>query len=88
MEIIVPAAGLSTRFPNTRPKYLLYDYKNELMLKNALIQFIGTEHQIVIGILREHEEKYNAPEHIRHAIPQAVIVIIEQPTKEIGRAHV
>lgn len=81
MEIIVPAAGLSTRFPNTKPKYLLYDYKNTLMIRNAVEQFIDSSHRITIGILKEHADKYNAVHHIANAIPDVNIVILEHQTK-------
>lgn len=81
MEIIVPAAGLSTRFPNTRPKYLLYDYKNTLMIRNAVEQFIGSQHKITVGILKEHAEKYNAVNHITNAIPDVNVVVLEDRTK-------
>jgi len=81
MEIIVPAAGLSTRFSGHRPKYLLYDYKNELMLKNAVAQFIGTNHHITIGILAEHDVQFNASSHIFAAIPGCSIVLLKERTK-------
>lgn len=81
MEIIVPAAGLSTRFEGHRPKYLLYDYKNELMLKNALEQFINSEHHITIGILDEHDNKFNASSHIFNAIPGCSVVLLKERTK-------
>jgi hypothetical protein len=79
MEIIVPAAGLSTRFPGTRPKYLLFDYKNTLMLKNALRPYIGL-HNITIGILQEHEDKYQASEYIRNEVGDINIVILKKRT--------
>ena len=53
MEIIVPAAGLSTRFPDMKPKYLLYDYKHELMLANAIKPFINKNYKINIVVLDE-----------------------------------
>lgn len=81
MEIVVPAAGLSTRYAGDRPKYLRYDYKNELMLKNAVAQFIDTEHHITIGILNEHDDKYNASSHIFKAIPGCSIVLLKELTK-------
>ena len=82
MEIIVPAAGLSTRFPNMKPKYLLYDYKHDMMLMNALRPFIEKGYKIHIGILKEHEEKYNVREQIRHECPDNInCVIIDKPTK-------
>jgi len=81
MEIIVPAAGLSTRFPDMKPKYLLYDYKGDLMLANALKPFLN-KHKIHIGILKEHNDKYNASEFIKHEFGDSVnIIILDQPTR-------
>lgn len=81
MEILVPAAGLSTRYPNMRPKYLLYDYKSDLMLKNAVQQFIGTNHRITVAILQEHADKFNAVEHIKAAIPHVNVIVLPEKTK-------
>lgn len=79
MEIIVPAAGLSTRFPGTRPKYLLYDYAGELMLKRALEPFLG-KYNIAIGILHQHAIQYDAVKIINREVGNINIVIIDKPT--------
>lgn len=82
MEIIVPAAGLSTRFPNMKPKYLLYDYKHDMMLMNALRPLRQMGHRIHIGILKEHQDKYNVIEQIQHEWRDNInIVIIDEPTR-------
>jgi len=81
MEILVPAAGLSTRYPNMRPKYLLYDFKSDIMVKNAVQQFIGTDHRITIGILQEHAERYDSVEHIQHSIPNVNVIVLPEQTK-------
>lgn len=82
MEIIVPAAGLSTRFPNMKPKYLLYDYKGEMMLMNALRSYREKGFKINIGILKEHEEKYNVIKQIQHEWNDNInYVIIDKPTR-------
>lgn len=82
MEIIVPAAGLSTRFPNMKPKYLLYDYKGEMMLMNALRSFRHEGYKINIGVLKEHQEKYNVIEQISYEYPDNInYVIIDKPTR-------
>lgn len=81
MNIIVPAAGLSSRFPGMRPKYLLYDYKHELMLMSAVKQFYG-KYPITVGILKEHDEKYNASKFIRHEFGENIsIVILDEATR-------
>ena len=63
MEIIMPAAGLSTRFPNMRPKYTLTDYSGKMMFEKAIAPLIK-KHHITIGLLEEHEEKYNISKYV------------------------
>ena len=79
MEVIVPAAGLSTRFPNVKPKYLHFGYDNKMMLVKAVEPFIG-KHDITVVILQEHVDKYNALEFVRGELPDAYIVVVPQPT--------
>lgn len=81
MEIVVPAAGLSSRFPNMKPKYLLADYKKRLMLQSAINPYLENCN-ITIGILREHEETYNSTKHIKAYLGDKVnIVILDELTR-------
>lgn len=80
MEVIVPAAGLSTRFPNVKPKYLHFGYDNKMMLVKAVEPYRG-KHDITVVILQEHVEKYNALEFVRNELPEAFIVIVDKPTR-------
>jgi hypothetical protein len=80
MEIIVPAAGLSSRFPNTRPKYTLTDYSGKIMLESAIKPFIG-KYNITIGILKEHNDKYNIIDLLKHELKDTInIVVLEKQT--------
>jgi len=80
MEIIMPAAGLSTRFPNMRPKYILADFQGKYMFERSLESFIG-KHNITIGILKEHNDQYNTSEYIKNEYGDAIqVVILEQRT--------
>jgi hypothetical protein len=80
MEIIMPCAGLSTRFPNMRPKYLLSDYNNRLMIENAAKNFIG-KYNVTIAILKQHNEMFNAENKLREAFGDKVkIVVLDEPT--------
>ena len=83
MEVIVPAAGLSTRFPDMKPKYLLYDYNGDMMLKCALQPFIEKGYRIHIGILKEHQDKYQVIEQIKHHswCENINFVVLNEPTK-------
>ena len=75
MEIIIPAAGLSTRFPNMRPKYILTDYTGKMMFENAIKPFIDT-HPITIGILQEHEDTYQVSKYIKHEYNDKIKIVI------------
>ena len=82
MEIIVPAAGLSTRFPNTKPKYLLYDYDHKMMIQKALEPWIKSDHNITIGILKKHDDEHNALAFLLHEFgPRVRVVIIDGLTE-------
>jgi 2-C-methyl-D-erythritol 4-phosphate cytidylyltransferase len=81
MEIIIPAAGLSTRFPNMRPKYSLTDYSGNLMLKSAVMPYIG-KYKINIGILKQHEEEHSISTLLKHEFKKDInIIVIDKPTK-------
>jgi len=85
MEIIMPCAGLSTRFPDMRPKYLLTDYSGEMMIMKAAKNFIG-KHKITVIILKQHDEKYNARQKVSEAFDGKIrIIILDEETS--GPAH-
>jgi bifunctional N-acetylglucosamine-1-phosphate-uridyltransferase/glucosamine-1-phosphate-acetyltransferase GlmU-like protein len=80
MEIIIPCAGASSRFPNKEPKYLLEDYSGKLMVQRAAEQY--NKYKINIVILDEHNEKYNASEKLKKAFNKDVnIIILKKKTK-------
>jgi len=81
VNIVVPAAGKSSRFPNNKPKYLLYDYKGDLMIKNAVRPWMySSKYRIVVGILADHNDKFDAADHVKKAIPNASISILHKET--------
>ena len=84
MEIIMPAAGLSTRFPNMRPKYILADFQGKYMFERSLESFIG-KHNITIGILKEHNDQYNTAEYIKNEYGDSIQVVILE-TRTTGPA--
>jgi len=81
MEVIIPCAGASSRFPNMRPKYLLTDYAGRLMVENAAEHYIG-KHRVTIVILKEHDEKYMARKKLQEAFGNRIdIVMLDKLTK-------
>ena len=81
MEVIIPCAGLSSRFPGLRPKYLLTDYSGLMMIERAAAPYIG-RYPVTITILAEHDRVYQATAKLREVFGDSVkIVILEQPTR-------
>lgn len=78
MEVIVPAAGLSTRFPGMIPKYLLEDNNGNIMLHNAIEPYIG-KYNVTVGILKQHDELFNSGEIVRQL--GVNVVVIPEVTK-------
>lgn len=75
MEIIVPAAGLSTRFSGDKPKFMLYDYTGKSMLYRSLEPFLN-QNRIYVGVLREHEIKFDISDFIKHEFGSSVNLIV------------
>ena len=81
MDIIIPCAGLSSRFPNLKPKYLLEDNKGKLMIENV-IGNMYKNNNVYISLLKEHIDKYNAYEIVKKKFGEFVqIVVIDHLTK-------
>lgn len=80
MEVIIPAAGQSTRFPGMRPKYLLMAYHGRLMIELALGQHLG-QHRTHVGVLRSHADQYHVRETFADLFGDQVnLVILPEPT--------
>jgi hypothetical protein len=89
MDIIVPAAGLSTRFPDLPPKYLLRDIDGYYMLDNAIAPYYDRG-DIYVTILKEHDLEYNAGEIITSEmidvesigyIPRISVIQLQEKTR-------
>ena len=82
MAVIVPCAGRSSRFPGTRPKYLLTLYDGQLMVEKAIAPYLTTE-DIHIIILKEHADEYDAfmaLKNIYGDCPNVTIHVIDNVT--------
>lgn len=84
MQVIVPAAGLSTRFPGVRPKYTLVDYQGHHMIDRAIEHLVG-RFDIIIGVLREHDEQYSIRNHLRETYGDRVQLVV-LPERTMGPA--
>jgi hypothetical protein len=69
LNLIIPACGKSTRFPNLRPKWLLTHPSGKSMLEES-IRGLNLENvdRIVAVVLKEQEEKYGFLEAITESV--------------------
>jgi hypothetical protein len=80
MEVIIPCAGLSSRFPGLRPKYLLTDYSGKMMIERAAAPYID-RYPVTIAILAQHDRIFNSQEKLREVFGDRVnIVVLDEPT--------
>jgi dTDP-glucose pyrophosphorylase len=84
MQVIVPAAGLSTRFPGMRPKYTLVDYQGNHMIDRAIEHLVG-RFDVMIGVLREHDEQYSIKNHLRDRYGDRIQLVV-LPERTLGPA--
>ena len=75
MKIIIPCAGRSSRFPTTRPKYLLTMPDGKPMFMHAAAPYYGT-YPVTFVVIREHCELYDADTAIRNAYGSTVDIVI------------
>lgn len=81
--LILPCAGLSTRYPNMRPKYLLTCPSGDLVLKKALDSVVLDDiARIVVVLLSEHESEYHVINALRKSLPATVeYLVLDAPTR-------
>jgi hypothetical protein len=87
-DLIMPAAGRSTRFPGTRPKWLLTHPLGDLTFYEALRGLdLGRFDRIFITCLQEHDEKFNCVQAIRNQTAKrgladkVKIIVLPEPTR-------
>ena len=82
MKIIVPCCGNSSRYPNQRPKWMLPAPDGQPMLTLAVSGFDLDLDDLVVVILRDHDERYQARRGICDAFGRDVeIVVLDEPTQ-------
>jgi len=83
-NLVIPAAGLSSRFPGMKPKWLLTHPDGSLMIKKVLGSFkLANYDRVIITILRDHCQKYNADLMIQQIFGTSIeMCILEQQTKD------
>ena len=81
MKVIVPCGGSSSRYPGTPPKWTLPSNNGRPMIVEAVRKLDFALDDLIVTILKEHDEKYDARAGIRAAFGKAVeVVILDKPT--------
>ena len=80
MDIIIPCAGFSTRFPNMRPKYLLADYLNRRMIELAASPYLR-QHTLHAVILEQHAHQHDVVQTFKEIFGDSIgLVVLPTPT--------
>lgn len=82
MKVIVPCCGRSSRFPNQPPKWMLPAHDGRPMLTLAVAQLGVKLEDLIVTILREHDETYGVRKGLEAAFKFPIrCVVVDQPTK-------
>jgi dTDP-glucose pyrophosphorylase len=82
MKIIVPCCGRSSRYPNQPPKWILPAPDGRPMISLAVSRIAHSPSDLVVTILREHEERYSVTKGLEQAFRYPVrVVVLEEPTR-------
>lgn len=81
MKVIVPCGGRSTRFPGMAPKWMLPAGNGRPMITEAVRKLEVEPADLIVTILREHEETFGAKAGIRSAFGYPIeVVVLDHPT--------
>jgi hypothetical protein len=75
--LLLPCAGKSTRYPGTRPKWMLTLPEGDLALARAAASLPSTAYErAIIAVRGEHEAKYQASALLRGVFGESVEVLV------------
>ena len=69
-----------------RPKFTLTDYKGMMMFERAIQYYIG-KYNVTIGILKEHDTKYNISTYIKNTYDKELVNVVVLDELTTGLAH-
>ncbi len=82
MKVIVPCCGRSSRFPDQPPKWMLPAHDGRPMLTLAVAGLNIAPEDLIVTILREHDETYGVRKGLEAAFAFPIrCVVIDEPTK-------
>ena len=73
MDLIVPCAGRSSRYPGKLPKYM-WPVGNQRMIEAVIDPFFPDSERVLIAILKEHDEKWGVAEILQAAGHEVLII--------------
>lgn len=78
MNLLLPCAGLSSRYSTRLPKYLLTLPDGRLMVQAAADSMYGLKpERVIAGVLAEHDKEFDAARVLRYALGCEVVVVSE-----------
>ena len=86
MKLILPVAGRSTRYPGTRPKWLLTMPNGQLMIEKSLSGINLEQVSEIVLIMLEEHKKYIEPKILEDTLKKVcnnipvLIFVLENPT--------
>lgn len=88
VSLIIPAAGQSSRFPGTRPKWLLTHPAGIPMARAAINGLAGDVDNVYLVVLAEHLNEYTDFEHLLREFSGNIqfngyfhLVVLDEPTR-------
>ena len=82
MKIIIPCGGRSSRYPNMPPKWMLPDHDGVPMVVRAVQGLDTPPDDIIVTVMREHDDKFDACAGIRKAFGRSIeIVVLDEQTQ-------
>lgn len=76
MKVIVPCGGRSSRYPNQPPKWMLPAHDGRPMLALAVSGIRVSLDDVIITVLREHEDKYRVRQGLTAAFGRPLNVVV------------
>ena len=81
MKVIVPCCGRSSRYPNQPPKWMLPSHDGRPMVSLAVSGVDFDLADLVVVVLREHDERFQVVAGLKSAVGAEVnVVVLEKPT--------
>ena len=81
MDLLIPCAGRSSRFPTSRPKYLLTMPDGKLMIQSTTESFLPYFDRIFFGVLKEHDEKFHSSDILKKLFPKSEVFVLDEVTR-------